>query len=90
MTSGKNILILYAKQPMENHRGSTPKEKSHGVKRINTWLFLINRINKAETFLNPEPYPESGRLDYGGEVARNPAIFHYRGGRPLQQIWGKK
>ena len=52
-----------------------------------TWL---TELTKAETFLNPEPYPESGRLDYGGEVARNPAIFHYRGGRPLQQIWGKK
>jgi hypothetical protein len=27
-TNGKRLLILYAKQPMENQRGPTPDEKS--------------------------------------------------------------
>ena len=28
-TSGNKLRITYAKQPMENHTGSTPDEKSH-------------------------------------------------------------
>ena len=30
-TSGENLLILYAKQPMEDHRGPTSNKKSHMV-----------------------------------------------------------
>ena len=31
-TSGMKVLILYANQPIENYRGQTLGEKSHGLK----------------------------------------------------------
>ena len=34
ITSGKLLLILYVQKPMENHKGPTPKIKSHQVERI--------------------------------------------------------
>ena len=62
-TSGKKLLMLSAKQPLEYHRGPTCDEKSHGVKRITLlkeamsgWVGLQQKMvknnNTITSFLN--------------------------------------
>ena len=48
-TSGKKSFdILYAKQPMENHKGPTPDEKTYRVKRITLFLPFLSAHKSVE------------------------------------------
>ena len=44
ITSGKNLLMLYAKQPIENHSKPTPHEKSH----LSIKILLLRRMHNLQ------------------------------------------
>ena len=57
--SGKKLLILYAKQPMEYRRGPTPDEKFHWGKGLFTLVKVIpSKHSSSLSFTSISPAPQ--------------------------------